>query len=54
MVARSLAKSRRVLVQCLYGDGLVEWGDVGVGMVLYKSGVVLLGGAMVNKILDVA
>ena len=44
MVAHSLVRSRRVLVRCLCGDGLVEWEDVEAGMVLYKSEVVWLGG----------
>ena len=32
-----------VLLQYLSGDVLVGWGDVAVGMVLNKSGVVQLG-----------
>ena len=42
MVARSLARSRTVPVKCLGGEGRVEGGDVGVGTVLYRSGVVQL------------
>ena len=41
MVARSLVTSRRVLVRCLGGGVLGGWVDRGVGLVLYKFGVVL-------------
>ena len=48
MVAYSLARSHTVLVRCLRGDVLVGWEDVGVGMVLYKSGVSGLGGGNIQ------
>ena len=44
MVVHSLVTSHRVLVRCLCGDVLVGWEDMGVGMALYKFGVVQLGG----------
>ena len=44
MVARFLVMSCMVLVQYPDGGVLVGWEDAGVELVLYKFGVVQLGG----------